>query len=231
MLRIELYKEILHVLGFGLCHQLPERSFIYGGVQFPVCARCTGIYVGIIVTLIILFVLYRGAQRTGVPGIPFFIGAAIAVGAMGFDGFASYLGYYETTNFVRVLTGIMFGSGMAPVIYSLLVESLAKHRSTDRILNSARDVMYWILSIPLGLAVVYGLSLILGFLAAGFQGLLIITTFWLIALVLVGLVPRYMHSVESWRDLKAPLLWALPIGCAIILLCAGLQLWAMGVLQ
>jgi uncharacterized membrane protein len=29
-----------------VCHQLPERSFYWGAVQFAVCARCTGIYAG-----------------------------------------------------------------------------------------------------------------------------------------------------------------------------------------
>ena len=27
-----------------VCHQLPERSFHTAGVQWPVCARCTGLY-------------------------------------------------------------------------------------------------------------------------------------------------------------------------------------------
>lgn len=30
-----------------ICHQRPERSFFLpGGTQMPVCARCTGLYVG-----------------------------------------------------------------------------------------------------------------------------------------------------------------------------------------
>src|SRR4051812_38932852 len=29
-----------------LCHQRPERSFSLWGTQFPVCARCAGIYAG-----------------------------------------------------------------------------------------------------------------------------------------------------------------------------------------
>lgn len=35
------------VYGTGalVCHQRPERSFHAHGVQFPVCARCTGLYV------------------------------------------------------------------------------------------------------------------------------------------------------------------------------------------
>ncbi len=31
---------------FVSCHKKPERSFFWRGKQFPVCARCTGIYLG-----------------------------------------------------------------------------------------------------------------------------------------------------------------------------------------
>jgi uncharacterized membrane protein len=29
-----------------ICHQRPERSFFVAGTQLPVCARCTGLYLG-----------------------------------------------------------------------------------------------------------------------------------------------------------------------------------------
>ena len=34
----------LYVAGSVVCHQIPERSFHLFGVQLPVCARCTGLY-------------------------------------------------------------------------------------------------------------------------------------------------------------------------------------------
>jgi hypothetical protein len=36
----------LYDIGRFICHQRPERSFFLWAVQMPVCARCTGIYVG-----------------------------------------------------------------------------------------------------------------------------------------------------------------------------------------
>ena len=39
---------IVAVYGIGslICHQLPERSYHLWAAQMPVCARCTGIYLG-----------------------------------------------------------------------------------------------------------------------------------------------------------------------------------------
>jgi uncharacterized membrane protein len=35
---------VIFAIGSVLCHQRPDRSFFWDGHQFPVCARCTGIY-------------------------------------------------------------------------------------------------------------------------------------------------------------------------------------------
>ncbi len=36
----------IYAVGAVVCHQLPARSFRFGAAQMPVCARCTGIYLG-----------------------------------------------------------------------------------------------------------------------------------------------------------------------------------------
>jgi uncharacterized membrane protein len=40
------FSAAVYGIGSLICHQLPQRSFYFQGVQLPVCARCTGLYAG-----------------------------------------------------------------------------------------------------------------------------------------------------------------------------------------
>jgi uncharacterized membrane protein len=43
----------VYAVGSMICHQLPERSYRLFGAQMPVCARCTGIYLGAAVAAVL----------------------------------------------------------------------------------------------------------------------------------------------------------------------------------
>ena len=43
-------------LGAWICHQRPDRSFHLWTMQMPVCARCTGIYVGAAIATLTTYV-------------------------------------------------------------------------------------------------------------------------------------------------------------------------------
>src|SRR5438874_1806839 len=54
----------VYVAGSVVCHQRPERSFHLAGVQMPVCARCTGIYVAAAIAAVAVAVAsIRGRGR------------------------------------------------------------------------------------------------------------------------------------------------------------------------
>ena len=81
------------------CHRLPERSFFYKGKQFPLCARCTGMLIGYFLGIIYLFLNNQvNFILIGLLFIP-----------MAIDGVGQYYGYWISTNFRRLLTGILGG--------------------------------------------------------------------------------------------------------------------------
>lgn len=50
--------EKLKALGYAVCHQIEDRSFHFHDLQSPLCARCTGLYLGSL-----LSILFQVRQR------------------------------------------------------------------------------------------------------------------------------------------------------------------------
>ncbi|MGD0751755.1 MAG: DUF2085 domain-containing protein, partial [Anaerolineales bacterium] len=56
----------LDAIAYAVCHRIAERSFHIGSVQLPLCARCTGMYLGAVTGLV--FQSIRGGKRSKAPG-------------------------------------------------------------------------------------------------------------------------------------------------------------------
>ncbi len=54
-----------YLVGGAVCHQRPERSFHWRGVQLPVCGRCTGLYVAAAAGSLAAWVPRRLRRRRG----------------------------------------------------------------------------------------------------------------------------------------------------------------------
>lgn len=92
------------------CHQMPERSFFYKGCQFPVCARCTGVFIG---QTCALAALIAKARVT----LPCCVGM---LSVMGTDWLLQYTGILESTNRRRLITGILGGFSVIYLYYHFL---------------------------------------------------------------------------------------------------------------
>lgn len=82
---------------FG-CHTRNDRSFFYKDKKFPICARCTGELIGIILAPLLL-IFYK----------PSFYFSLILMIPMLLDGFTQLLTKYESNNIKRLITGLLFG--------------------------------------------------------------------------------------------------------------------------
>ena len=110
--------QALWAIGSALCHQIPERSLSLGGYQLPVCARDLGTYLGFFV-MASFYLVGRRYRRIGIPDRPMLVLAAIGVMLFLFDGLSSYLGLRDTSNGLRLASGLMFGAGASMLLLSV----------------------------------------------------------------------------------------------------------------
>jgi uncharacterized membrane protein len=105
---------ILYFFGHGFCHQLPERSFEAGGLYFSVCARDTGIYLGLVFTAAIIYIYYLRVKikPSGLPPAWALVVCGLLLLPMAVDGASSYIGLRQTTNLLRYITGYLAGTGI-----------------------------------------------------------------------------------------------------------------------
>ena len=86
-----------------LCHQKEERSFFLNENQMPFCSRCTSIWLGIAVG--IGFMVFFKIKLNEKFLLLIFIGLI----PIGIDGFGQLFGFWESTNEIRFITGILIG--------------------------------------------------------------------------------------------------------------------------
>jgi uncharacterized membrane protein len=133
-----LLHEILHFFGRAICHQLEERSLQVSGEALAVCARDTGIYIGIFSTLIYLHFSNRGKSIT-IPSIKKSFLLLLFLLPLMVDGLGSYTHLFESNNLRRLMTGIAFGFVLPYFIYPLLSKKSLDNKS-EPVLKVRKDL-------------------------------------------------------------------------------------------
>jgi uncharacterized membrane protein len=114
---------VLHFFGYAVCHCLPSRTLTIGGHLLPMCSRCTGIYLGISATYVLL-ISRRGFKVNALPRLGISLAVVAMLLPMAVDGLSSYLGLRETTNTIRFLTGLAAGAALPVFSFPLLSPEL-----------------------------------------------------------------------------------------------------------
>lgn len=118
-----------NAIGYAVCHQIPSRTFFVDGTPLPVCARCTGIYLGALVGIGSIFL--RGRQRSvEFAAKPILVILVGFIGVMGIDGINSYLSFfprapqlYEPQNWLRLITGTLHGLAISTLIWPVFSQA------------------------------------------------------------------------------------------------------------
>ncbi|MBW9221625.1 DUF2085 domain-containing protein [Methanothermococcus sp. SCGC AD-155-C09] len=101
----ELSSLFIYSIYSQICHQMPERSYYIFNHKMAVCARCFGIYTGILFGMII-YPFIKRLNNFKTPNRWYLILALIP---MGIDGTTQLIGLRESFNELRFITGFLGG--------------------------------------------------------------------------------------------------------------------------
>ncbi len=223
----------LRYLGGGVCHQLPERSLQVWGVALPLCARCSGSYLGALIGLVAI-ALRRRTRASLLPPWPalalfgaFFLAWAV-------DGLNSYLTLfpglphlYQPLNALRLLTGSLQGLALVLVIWPVVAFTLWREPRRERVAGLGETAV----CVAASLAAVFLLQLdvpavlvVAGVLSdVGLLGL-----FTLLNTLVLLVVLRREGSYDRTAQVFPLGIAAALLGLAELLVLSALRHWLLG---
>lgn len=197
-------------ISYAVCHRIDLRSFHLGERQLPLCARCTGMYLGAMLGLIYQFIL--APRRGGMPpkGVMAVLVALLA--AFGIDSLNSYfhlfpvgLTIYQPSNVLRLFTGTGMGVVVAAALYPAFNQTVWRRWSPDPALRGPRVLAgLLILGLLLDLLVLTANPLILyplALVSAGGVLVLLTMVYSMIWLMLFRSENRFDRSFQLWLPL------------------------------
>jgi uncharacterized membrane protein len=100
--------DVADILFSFFCHQRTDLLFTVLGITLPICSRCAGIYLGILLT-------FTGLSSCGLVRVRWSLGAALLT-VMALEWTAGNLGLINSSAASRLLTGVLGGAGAAIIL-------------------------------------------------------------------------------------------------------------------
>jgi uncharacterized membrane protein len=204
-------------VGYAICHRIAERSFLIDGIPMPLCARCTGIYLGVMVSCLIAIASGRTrVSRLPPPSVAIVLGLFVVI--MGIDGVNSYIhlfpggtGVYEPHNWLRLVTGMYCGVTIFNIIWPVFNGVVWQQPTEGRSLNNLRElagvcavaavVILLVLSERPVFLWIFGLASAIG----------VVMLLTMIGMVLFLSILKLDRNAMRWRDLAVPALAGLTL--------------------
>lgn len=215
-------------VAYAVCHRIESHTYHIGDRPMPLCARDTGMHLGILIT--ILYHLKQG-NRGGMPARKIQIVLAIFFLAFAIDGVNSTLPmlnfpnlqqWYQPQNWLRLATGAGLGIGMGSALMPVLNQSLWTDPNEEPALFTWKQLGLLILITGLaGAAVTTEIPALLyplAILSAG-NVLLILTLIFTLVWVMLTKKDNQFHH---WKELS----WWLVAGFGTALALIAFMDWA-----
>jgi uncharacterized membrane protein len=118
----------LDAVGYAVCHRIPSHSFTVNGRPLPLCARCSGMYLGALLGMLVQY--FTGERHGGFSRKWLIVLCSLGVFFI-IDGLNSFLAIfldaaplYPPQNWIRLLTGWSVGLLIAALIYPIFSQTV-----------------------------------------------------------------------------------------------------------
>jgi uncharacterized membrane protein len=199
-------------IGYAVCHQIEERSFMFFGHVSPMCARCTGMYMGVLAAA--GFYFWRG-RRGASQFPPWRINAVLILFAVlwGLDGFNSYLHLFPNaphvfapSNTNRVLTGSLMGINLMTLLLVGFNQVAWREPHDEPVLDSFKELgLLLVVVLAMDGLILLELSPII-MVASILSVLSVIYLLTLVYTMAAVLVLKKENQYESWWSLRTLIL-------------------------
>ena len=195
----------------GICHQFPEHSLSIGSTQLPLCARCTGTYLGALIGLANF--CWRGRYRAAwLPPLKVLVALGLLFLFWGIDGLNSYVNYitgqvmlYVPSNSLRLLAGMGNGLFLSTLVYPMFNFTLWSAPKRQRVLSGWKELAAILLQVAGlgGLLVLNGEVLLWPVALLNLLGVAVMLT--IVNSMIILLLLQREGIARGWRDALLPL--------------------------
>jgi uncharacterized membrane protein len=213
------------MVGYAVCHQIVAHTFIIGH-PLPLCARCTGTFIGALIGFFGQAVVLRRRRAVEFPSILVVVILITFTLLWAADGLNSLLAtpgmnttivtvlnvrhLYEPMQELRLITGALNGLTMSALVYPAFNATMWRQVLPERAIRGLRDLGLLILlelsmvGVVLLLVVVSWQWTLFPLALAGALGVLTLLTS--VNTMLVLIVIQRENTADNWRAALIPLL-------------------------
>ena len=200
------------MVGYAVCHRIESHSFTIAGRQLPLCARCTGTFVGALVGFFGQAVVLRRRRAGQFPPAHVIAVLVIFMAVWAADGLNSYMALmhgphlYEPQNWLRLSTGALNGLTMSALVYPVFGYTLWRDSVPQPAIRSLRDlgVLVCVEAAIVGLVLTQWAFLIYPLSLLSAAGVLALLTS--VNSMLVLMIVQRENVANNWREAIVPLL-------------------------
>jgi uncharacterized membrane protein len=220
-----------HAIGYAICHQIPDRSFQLDGQLLPLCARCTGIYLGALLGLVGMSLMKR-YHSVELPPARVLITLLAFIGLMGIDGVNSYLTFfpkvphlYEPQNWLRLTTGTLHGLAMSALVYPVMNGALwhPNDVKNEPVIKNFKELLFFLTGAAAIILIVLWQQPFLLYPLAFLSTLGVLLMLGIVGATLAVILTRREGTARAWSDLALPGVMGLATAFLIIEAMGGLR--------